>query len=382
MELPPNRKDKSQDLQTNQEQNDTPTIVNNDHYNDLERIETELKKLSIWKRNPKLCQQVLHEILPNWKKDLRSTTTLNNPWTKIRKRIAKELNESEPCIEFVQSMLERQSDDKIIIVDLCSGFGITSMLLSELLPKSRIEKICLIDKSFPLLEKENVLHQPHQISVGHLLNREWPIPLRIRKMNLKRGREIQQLLTYVLPPDKQVIFLGIHLCKALSVHAIKLYQSCGDRALGFVLKPCCLPGSRNLYAPVSGKNVPIVYQFSNGYSFQPLDLYDTTTTNDDGKKSTIEGGDDVAGDEDVTIVAEEEGAHLSTETSTKEIGNRSSHNGRGHTTNKRFSQWVQHLAKGCTTENCTVRVDTICIQKQHFQNEFIFCETILSQQLQ
>jgi hypothetical protein len=321
---------------------------------DIDWIENDLKKLSIWKRNPALCTHVVKNILPSWKRDL-ATQQLNNPWTKVRKRLVKEFNESEPCISFIENILERNEDsnNKFIIVDLCSGFGILSMLLSELLPKDRVDKIWLIDKRFPMTIDTEA--KSHQISMQHL-KRQWPIQLKMRKVDLKASREIKQLHKYVF--RGRVIFVGIHLCKSLSVHAIKLYQSYSD-AVALVLKPCCLPGSRNLYAPVEGKTKPIVYQFENGYSFRPIDLYqdvDASVTDDANSENN---------DYEGTMETNEDGCSDS----------RNPHHDKNFN-NERFSRWVNCLCRGCDSARCRARVESIRVQKHHFQNLFIFSEIV------
>lgn len=277
----------------NDDSSDQQHVKSDDWTADMEWIKNHLKKLSVWERNPKLCETVLQKILPKWRQELSSEEELNNPWTKIRKRIVKELNESEPFIEAVQNMVENDSDNATCtytIVDLCSGFGIFSMLLSELLPKDRVDKIWLLDKQFPSdWNKVGSLH----ISIQHFTRKEWRIPLRIRKVDLKSGREVKQLHKYVFgDATTKVIIVGIHLCKSLSVRAIQLYHSCPN-AVALLLKPCCLPGKRNLYAPIAGKMRPITYDFANGYSCRLLDLYDEEEQQEHAVPDEETPGDDV-----------------------------------------------------------------------------------------
>jgi Methyltransferase domain len=182
---------------------------------------------------------------------------------KIRKRVAKELNESEPFIDAIQDLTQNTSH-VYTVIDLCSGFGIFSMILSELVSNEHVNEMWLLDKNFPCRSSAVM---SHHISIQHLVGRPWPVPLRIRKVDLKKGREVRQLHKYVLQ-DKRVIIVGIHLCKARSVHAIHLFQSSAN-SVALMLKPCCLPRRRNVFAPANGKTVPIVYTFPNGYAFRP-----------------------------------------------------------------------------------------------------------------
>lgn len=336
-------------------------VIEQEWTTDLDWIESDLKKLPVWKRNPVLCERVLRTVIPKWRKEL-SSEEHNNSWMKIRKRIVKEFNESEPFITAVMNFMQNTSD-VYRIVDLGAGFGILSMLLSELLPEDRVDGIWLIDKQYPC---QADAAKSHHISPQHLV-RAWRIPLRIRKVDLKKGREVRQLHKYVIM-DTKAIIMGIHLCKALSVHAINFYQSC-DKAVLFMLKPCCLPGKRNLYAPVNGKNVPIIYRFLNGFSFRPLDLYD------DGEK-------DDARNADTATLCHSTVKRIDDNAVILDVGNHSSsvtsiitnpHHDKNYT-NERFSKWVDHLYKGCTSNKHHVRIETIETQCHHFQNLFIFCE--------
>lgn len=327
---------------------------------DLDWIDSDLKKLPVWKRNPVLCETVLRTVIPKWRKEL-STDEPNNPWMKIRKRIVKELNESEPFINAIMKFMQSTSD-VYRIVDLGAGFGILSMLLSELLPEDRVDSIWLIDKQYPCHADAT---KSHHISVQHLL-RAWRIPLRIRKVDLKKGREVRQLHKYVIS-DKKAIIVGVHLCKALSVHAINFFQSC-DNAVLFMLKPCCLPGKRNLYAPVNRKSVPIVYTFLNGYSFRPLDLYADGERNvRNAETATLCHSIETKFDDKAAIP--DGGNHTALVCSVIANPNHDK-----NYTNERFSKWVDHLCKGCTSNKQPARIETIETQCHHFQNLFIVCE--------
>jgi hypothetical protein len=314
--------------------------------NDFIWIRKQLEPMPIWTRNLPLCQTVLNDILPKWYQDL-NTAKSNNPWTKIRKRIAKELNECEPCLEYVIHMVENSTEgETFTIADICSGFGLCSMLLAELLPPGKVDKIWLIDKQWP--HKETL---PQHITTEHIYGRNYPIPLRIRKMDMKKSREIKQVHTRVLDPAPgPVIMIGIHLCKALSVHAIKLYQA-SPKAAALILKPCCLPGAKFLYVPSpEGRKTPIQYDFVSGYSFRPLDIYqdcEEVHDDDDG---------DVPGESPISLA-----------TNTHQDKN---------FTNKRYSAWVNCLSSACESETSTVEVKHIDVMKHHFLNQFIFCQTI------
>lgn len=344
----------------------------NTEFDDLAYLASKLKQSLVWKRNETLSRQVLLEILPRWKDEFADTSV----WKKIRKRIIKELNEVEPCITFVQKILLERTQP-VMIVDLCSGFGILPMLLSEILPQDKVNRIYLIDKSFPM-DVSNV--QSHHITVDHLVQKTWRIPLRFRKVDLKTPRQKRQLHRYIFP-NESIIFTGIHLCKALSVHAINLYhehQALTQASIALCLKPCCLPGKRNLFADKQ----PICYQFSS-YSFCPLVLYPFMDNRKQRGGSTKEPVDDHGNDQqeqpqedDTDTESDHNDTASCDDDPTEEDSNISccgphAHFGRGKTTNRRFSQWVEHLRRGCETDDCTVQLINVAIQSHHFQNQYI-----------
>jgi len=161
----------------------------------------------------------------------------------IRKgRLEKELQEALPVLDLVVKLIEqrKEEDDKMVIVDLCSGFGYQGMFLSELLPADRVEKIVLLDKSWPMLNASEV-KKDHDINWDHVWQVKWPIRLETRKNNLKNGANRRQLSTHLFErAEGPVLLLGIHLCGQLSLRAIELFNLQPQIAL-LVLKPCCLP---------------------------------------------------------------------------------------------------------------------------------------------
>lgn len=322
-------------------------------------LESRMRRSPVWKRNEELCRKVLNEIAPRWESDFGGD--LRPAWNKIWKRLVKELNECEPFITFIMDKCT-STQDPFVVVDLCSGFGILSMLLSELLPASKVSKIVLLDKSFPLTDVEIV--PGRHITIDHLVHRQWPIPLHFRKVDIKKSRELRQLQKYNIFGNYPVLLVGVHLCKALSVHAIRLYHSLQQQengTIGLLLKPCCLPGKRSLYV---SKKEPIEYKFQNGYSFQPRSLYfqqSDTIDNDSG--SNADESDDEHSIEEPNKSAE-------AETDRDEEG------GHKKSSNKRFSAWVDHLRQGCLQPTCRCYVKTVGIQEYYFQNQFLFCETI------
>lgn len=357
----------------------------------LGNLRSDIEGLPVYERNPSLCDCILEDILPLYFEAFDASV-----WNKIRKRFAKELNETEPAISYILNLLaDHRGDDHpspFSIVDLCSGFGIASMLLSDLLKLKSIDQlvrnIYLLDKQWP---GDIYNPQPQHISTAHILQRKdrdrdknWPVPLITRKIDLKKPREKKQLPKYVYRKNK-IIFMGIHLCKKLSVHAINLFAECGDQAVALVLKPCCLPGGsreHHLYVrDINHKRVPIDYKFANGYSFRVVDLY--RSCDDNGASSCDADKIEVQKKEDDVSSALQADDNISTSPdSDNEIGtqdNRDNHGGSstgGRTYNARFSEWLDHLECSCQSDSYTVWRDTVVVQKHHFQNQFLFCQRI------
>ena len=230
----------------------------------------------------------------------------NKPlWKRIFKkdRVVKEIIESIPIISSIEQYVltydlsswtsscdstttDSCGDDdgssnsgKITIVDLCSGKGYLSMVLSELLPPSKVEKFWLVDKQWPICH--GILKQ-HHISWEHIYGdtnstdpntpdyyETWPIPLVTSKQDLKQNtmlRRFADRLNQVTPGP--ILVLAVHLCGTLSIQAIKLineinkdidsstrkdaFSNSDDinckskkkrkKAQILMLKPCCLPG--------------------------------------------------------------------------------------------------------------------------------------------
>ena len=83
------------------------------------------------------------------------------------------------------------------------------------------------------------------LSSAHLTSPIHPIPIRPRKANIKKGRELRQIAHHCVDQAPgPVIILGVHLCKSLSVHTVRLFNI--TNVCRLYLKPCCLPGRKEL----------------------------------------------------------------------------------------------------------------------------------------
>ena len=222
-------------------------------------------------------------------------------------RLLKELHELAPIISRLKRdihMLSAGGATPITIVDLCSGFGYLSMMLSEILPAHCVLRIVLIDKCWPMSTQEAAL--PSQISIEHLRCPGWPIRLDTRQVDLKRSREVKQLVGFVFErasaAASPTVVLGVHLCGLLSVRAVQLFNTCTEARLLF-LKPCCLPGKQLLTASrraVRKGGPGVIWDFSSGHSFTPQEVYGVGVGSDgdaaDDKGQGAGDGDCEAGD--------------------------------------------------------------------------------------
>jgi hypothetical protein len=167
----------------------------------------------------------------------------------------KEVVESIPIISSVETWVASQADSMVTIIDLCSGKGYLSMILSEYLPPTKVTKIVLIDKAWPMCHSEP---QSHHINWDHIYGNyttteseqtktsssyftTWPIPLHTSKQDLKSKSTFRQLTQRLSSEGNPTMILGVHLCGTLSIQAIRLFHSV-ENVEGLILKPCCLPG--------------------------------------------------------------------------------------------------------------------------------------------
>ncbi|EOD30978.1 hypothetical protein EMIHUDRAFT_203035 [Emiliania huxleyi CCMP1516] len=163
-------------------------------------------------------------------------------WNRMRRgsRLAKELAEAAPVLE--RARLEAQSvklegGARVVVIDLCSGFGYMAMFLSELLPPDKVERIVLVDKAWA---RHGVERRPHHIDPAHISDPGWPIRLSTSHADLKTPSDRRSLLRAFLSRGCPAMLLGVHLCGTLSLRAVDLFND--SPSFFFLgLKPCCLP---------------------------------------------------------------------------------------------------------------------------------------------
>ena len=145
------------------------------------------------------------EAIVEWRKRYRGNPLL---WKRIfrKEKVIKELVEVAPVIDVVKSVVEAYDEDEnFTIVDLCSGKGYMSMLLSEILPKDKVERIVLVDKAWAIANKETTKElKPHHMNWDHIYGTNplteksyfcsWPIKLYTSKQGKLHliGRHINE----------------------------------------------------------------------------------------------------------------------------------------------------------------------------------------------
>jgi Methyltransferase domain len=161
--------------------------------------------------------------------------------------VFKEFWEAVPIIDAVIRLVDESNNENFTIVDLASGKGYLSMLLSELLPQDKVTKFILVDKAWPMCNSEP---SPHHMSWEHIYGNKtetesyfdtWPIPLHTSKQDLKKSYNVRQLKKRLFDPAPgPIIILAVHLCGTLSLRAVDMFNN-HDNVRFFALKPCCLP---------------------------------------------------------------------------------------------------------------------------------------------
>jgi hypothetical protein len=222
------------------------------------------------------------QCITNWRRRFSDNPPL---WRRLfdKDRVIKELIEAVPVLDAVVRLInqQQQQEEEIKtdtrqyhIIDLCSGKGYLSMLLSELLPSSKVLRIVLMDKAFPMRDQQP---QAHHINWEHIYGEQpmenkkqvstpstttvssssssssssstpstyyetWPISLDTSKQDLKSSRQLVNIRRHYLSKEHPAIILAIHLCGTLSLRAIQLFNDNPETVHFLALKPCCLPG--------------------------------------------------------------------------------------------------------------------------------------------
>eukprot|EP00523_Entomoneis_sp_CCMP467_P007587 CAMPEP_0168725490 /NCGR_PEP_ID=MMETSP0724-20121128/4182_1 /TAXON_ID=265536 /ORGANISM="Amphiprora sp., Strain CCMP467" /LENGTH=443 /DNA_ID=CAMNT_0008772279 /DNA_START=3 /DNA_END=1334 /DNA_ORIENTATION=- len=293
-----------------------PTVTNDDAKNDDISRDEQMSQESFqsWiadqlqSANPIVSQKYEHFLageswsipacIAHWRHRFHGNPAL---WKRLfsKGRVVKEVVEALPIVQGVVRFVTQQHEQLVanntrreaIVVDLCSGKGYLSMLLSEMLSRKLqpedernnnsgdmdngnedgendadpstsatstglfIRKFVLIDKQWPLHGDANVA-SPHHINWEHIYGTcpqtgqqyQWPIPLQTSKQNLKAGRTAKVLSERLFEAHKEegeeppiIIVLAVHLCGTLSIKAVEMFNDHPETVQWMALKPCCLP---------------------------------------------------------------------------------------------------------------------------------------------
>ncbi|CAK0834251.1 unnamed protein product [Prorocentrum cordatum] len=265
-----------------------PAVLDAVTSNVTKALAAELRRLPVDALFPQLTDVV--EVLEKWHR--RFPLRIWKRFVRVYKGAAhqtpcvlKEFNECAPVIDRVRAWIATLPEDAppATVIDLGAGFGFLSMLLAELLPPQRVARCILIDADFP----NRGLEVPSgQISTEHIYGcGQWRIPLCTLKVDLKKGRALNQVGAHLLrtpaeqdvaaggageaPAAPPVFLCGVHLCNTLSLRAAQLFNE-HPEATALALAPCCFPTQRHLAQQV-------VYQLG-AHRFAASQFLDSRTT--------------------------------------------------------------------------------------------------------
>lgn len=277
-------------------------------------------------------------------------------WKRMKRNLPKELNESFFILEeMIRFCGEYAGEEKVTIIDMCSGVGYLSMFLSHLLPSHKVSRIVPIDILFRChLDTTSEEYDGQHLSTQHLNNPIHPIEIRPRRADIKSGRELRQIAHHCIAnAPGPVIILGVHLCKSLSVHTVRLFNT--TKALRLYLKPCCLPGRKEL----KSKSPPFwTFGSMEGGGFGLETLYCSKIENnhvEDDKQSSTE--DFFNGKAEIQQLSTS--CYDSDQTA-------------GDVNNSLFTRWVNLLRDAANSiDGVEAKIYHSSVQKHHFQNQFI-----------
>jgi len=237
----------------------------------LDRAIEEFLGTEIFKKRPVLGQAIFNVL-----KEIRSDYCFDPAAVDLKsvvlhKRLAGEIHESAVTIGFLLDALEsfkcRNSGRSVSIFDICSGKGYFSVILAYLYASKferfeglDLRKIALIDLRWaPIWSEEIAKSKKNHIREDHLkvVSRKTGVELDPVKINI---HDKQTLSTLDATPSDS-IFIGVHLCRGLSLRLVELWNQ-STTAQALILCPCCLPAKRSSWSKVSlGNNVLMLREF-------------------------------------------------------------------------------------------------------------------------
>lgn len=192
--------------------------------------EERLKKLT------KKVAQILRQWGKNWADQPEWQTLLN------KKSLLHEVEESIVALSFFYEWLETYANEhnntRVILVDVCCGKGILSMLASYLFQGShRLSSIIMLDKQTDINWNHIAASNDHAKDENRPFIQTWG------GCNLNEIDDVLRLLEKEnCESNVQYALIGIHLCKLLSPSCAGLANVLGQDKCPFLcLAPCCLP---------------------------------------------------------------------------------------------------------------------------------------------
>ena len=192
-----------------------------------------------------------------------------------KKSLLHEVEESIIALSFLVEWLEhrqhnssnRSSTRQLILVDVCCGKGILSMLASYLFRERSLSKVV---SGIIMLDKQTDINWNHiHVSNEDAIDDGRPTIEMWSDCNLNDIDNIMDRLDEFRKTrdnEGQFALIGIHLCKLLSPSCAGLVNSLGAEKCPFVcLAPCCLPR-----AVLQGKK-----RMQSSKSIVPVRLYET-----------------------------------------------------------------------------------------------------------
>lgn len=153
-------------------------------------------------------------------------------------------------VEWLDSSDMDFSKQSVVLVDICCGKGICSLLASYLFENdSRVSKIIMMDKPDNEVSQDGHLDWSHVVHANKNSISEQRPPIEAQKKNLYETDAIIDWLSSARGTDPMA-FVGIHLCKNLSTTFVGIANVLGASQVPFMcLAPCCLPR-----VAIQGKN--------------------------------------------------------------------------------------------------------------------------------
>lgn len=144
--------------------NDTKCTYTDEEFQQF--ISDELKQSPLYEEYPTVFEAA-PKVMTEWRQRYRGNPAL---WKRLfqKDRVIKEFIEAAPIIDAVIRLVDNtnlENGKQFTIFDLACGRGYLSMMLSHLLPPSKVKKIVLVDKQWPM---HNVTPQTHHISWTHI----------------------------------------------------------------------------------------------------------------------------------------------------------------------------------------------------------------------